>query len=234
MANCPECPEEGLPEWIMSYADMITILMAFFVVMYSMAGKTDEKKAEAVVRSLRIWLGGFRGPGPDMHSQRTTTAPERGSSQPTNSVKTFQSRESTAAGGTMYYKVDQQQLDDEDRLQLDMAVEVLAGKRHLVEIRAQASRRPLPPDSGFEDHYALAYHVAKLAADYLVARGIEQERIQLRVAARPGPGTAASDRMLLSHDCRVDVFLLNEVLPVDLPEGSPSAAAESENSPDHS
>ena len=51
--------EEGLPEWIMSYADMITILMAFFVVMYSMAGSKDEGKEEEVLDSLRIWLGKY-------------------------------------------------------------------------------------------------------------------------------------------------------------------------------
>ena len=41
----------------MSYADMITILMAFFVVMYSMAGTPDEAKEEAVFRSLREQFG---------------------------------------------------------------------------------------------------------------------------------------------------------------------------------
>ncbi len=51
-----EC-EEGIAEWVMSYADMITILMAFFVVMYSMAGTPDEAKEEAVFRSLREQFG---------------------------------------------------------------------------------------------------------------------------------------------------------------------------------
>ena len=41
----------------MSYADMITILMAFFVVMYSMAGTPDEAKEAAVFRSLREQFG---------------------------------------------------------------------------------------------------------------------------------------------------------------------------------
>lgn len=224
MANCPECPEEGLPEWIMSYADMITILMAFFVVMYSMAGKADEAKQEAVFQSLRIWLGGFRGPGPDRTSTRPTTAPEKGSSEPANTIKTYRARESTSAGGTVYFQVDQKGLTPEDEQKLNSAIEVLAGKRHMIEVRAQASRRPLPADSPFHDHYELAYHVARLVTDYLVSHGIEKDRIQLRVAARPGPGSASNDRMLLTSDCRVDIFLLDEVMPTEGPQAQPVAA----------
>ncbi len=73
--ECHEC-EEGLPEWIMSYADMITILMAFFVVMYSMAGAPKDKgKEEAVMRSFRERFGpmipGMAGDGQRaVHPQR--------------------------------------------------------------------------------------------------------------------------------------------------------------------
>ena len=69
--------EEGLAEWIMSYADMITILMAFFVVMYSMAGdKKENPKVEAVMGSLRNWLGPARDHWPmtwNMQRKRVST-----------------------------------------------------------------------------------------------------------------------------------------------------------------
>jgi len=34
---CEECPDEGLPGWMGTFADMMTLLFAFFVLMFSMA-----------------------------------------------------------------------------------------------------------------------------------------------------------------------------------------------------
>ena len=46
MANkCPECPDEGLPGWMGTFADMMTLLFAFFVLMFSMATMDPVKMA---------------------------------------------------------------------------------------------------------------------------------------------------------------------------------------------
>ena len=36
--DCPPC-EEGAPEWMATFADMVTLLMVFFVLMYAIASK---------------------------------------------------------------------------------------------------------------------------------------------------------------------------------------------------
>jgi chemotaxis protein MotB len=43
MSDQHEEPREGAPEWMVSYADMITIMMAFFVVLYASTGASGSR-----------------------------------------------------------------------------------------------------------------------------------------------------------------------------------------------
>ncbi|MBC7766012.1 MAG: OmpA family protein [Hyphomonadaceae bacterium] len=52
-----EHEKESGERWVLTYADLITLLMVFFVVMYSMSS-IDSKKYEAVAAQLSVTLGG--------------------------------------------------------------------------------------------------------------------------------------------------------------------------------
>jgi len=45
-------PPEGAPEWMTTYSDLVTLLLTFFVLLFSMAS-VDKQKFEAVAYSLR-------------------------------------------------------------------------------------------------------------------------------------------------------------------------------------
>ena len=54
--KCPECPPKGAPPWMATYADMVTLLLTFFVLLISMASIEQQKFAVAMT-SLRGALG---------------------------------------------------------------------------------------------------------------------------------------------------------------------------------
>jgi chemotaxis protein MotB len=222
-AQCQEC-EEGLPEWIMSYADMITILMAFFVVMYSMAGNKDTVKEAAVLRSLRKNLGPFKGvfgsyvpqnvklaetsgsPRTDHESHQREPAPHG----PPAHVPRVPAGQPLAKGGLIYFAQGAVDLSAENQRQLDLAIEMLAGKPQRIEIRGHASRRPLAEGSPYRDHWDLAYGRCRQTMDYLVAHGIAPERIRLGVASQAGSAQSVSRPLLLVSDSWVEIYMLNE------------------------
>jgi chemotaxis protein MotB len=93
---------------------------------------------------------------------------------------------------------------------------VLAGKPNVIEIRAHSSRRPLPSDSPFADHWALCYARSSAAMRFLEQRGIELRRLRLSQASPHEPISARLETDWQSQNDCIEVFLLTEVV-----EGQP-------------
>jgi chemotaxis protein MotB len=215
-------PPEGLPDWIMSYADMITILMAFFVVMYAMAGQKDSAKEDAVFQSLRNQFGvvlpgwGLFTPAASRHD--TASPANLGNRAANDSLKSNGQRrphapwpgEPARVGGVIFFTDDQTALTDAQVNSLKRVASEIAGKPQKIEIRGHASSREGGVASS-HDRWDLAYARCRRTMEDLVALGIDPRRIRLGVAGENEPileGGAPSPSV---DDGRVEVFMLNEV-----------------------
>ncbi len=55
-----DSPSEGAPEWMTTYSDLVTLLLTFFILLFSMAA-IDQQKFDAVAKSLRLAFGDNSG-----------------------------------------------------------------------------------------------------------------------------------------------------------------------------
>jgi len=213
--------EEGSPEWIVSYADMVTILMAFFVILYSMAGAQDKAQEEAMMRSLRLNLGPLKSMLSPLVSKKskfaaTASIPQGGEaggsareSGPAR-VARVDPGDPSAAGGMLDFEGDTLDLSgDNEQLLTDLA-RLLAGKGQTIEVRGHASRRPLDAGSPYRDAWDLAFARCRKTMELLAAAGIERSRMRLCVSPLPPQTFAGEDAAPALRDARVEVFMLEE------------------------
>jgi chemotaxis protein MotB len=216
---------KGGGAWKVAYADFVTAMMAFFMVMWLLA--QDAKVKDAVAKSFRNERGRY-APGdallPPKHDQyfkdRRPTA-ERGESPPSIDAAAQASRKPytlainngsrTSIGTAVLFAEDSIELDADAQAHLNGLIPLIIGKPQKIEIRGHASRRSAAEAEGKLDAWAISYQRCLSTLKYLEQRGIRTDRFRLSQAGsiEPYSSTQAPDQ--IDRHSRVEVFLLSEV-----------------------
>jgi chemotaxis protein MotB len=220
--------------WKVAYADFVTAMMAFFMVMWLTTQKEGVKEAVA---------GYFRDPFATFKSNEkgaaATAAPVENplyghTAQPQKRRLPI-SGDSTDYQFTVLFPVDDATLGASEIESIKDFAPMMVGKLNRVEVRGHCLRRPLPEGSPFSDHWQLCYARCQAVKKELEARGIAPERIRLSQAEGNEPLALNLSEEELQLNSRVDVILLPDLadIPWELPQkGKEPAEKDSEKSPE--
>lgn len=236
-----EDPPTGAPEWVVTYGDMMSLLLTFFIMLVSMSKLKEEGSMRAMLDGINEAFGAdvgeFGVPGPSRQKtsalnklgslgkqsqggDQRSNPDTKGSGGPNTPVRSMSKGPALSLGGPALFPKFAAELTPELQSQVDTVIGVLLEKEHAIEIRGHTSPEPLPPDSPYPDLLALAFARAHLVAKMMIQAGIAEERIIVTAAgeAEPLHQTADSTKRLLND--RVDVFLTETyIAPTEKPPG---------------
>jgi len=229
----------GVPEWIVTYGDVMSLLLTFFIMLTAMSQiRKEDDKYQAVVESLREKFGYDltlkdipgefkmrnspwqflsnlgRAKREDLANGGIDVEAVTGDHY---QVEAIRPGLSTIVGGAIYFDEDSAELPEGGKNVLRRLVPLVLGKPQKIEIRGHASRKPIIEEAGIRDHWDLAYTRCHNTMQFMVELGIEPERFRLASAGPFEPLNNALDPGLRKRNARVDVLLWDE--PVQrLPE----------------
>jgi chemotaxis protein MotB len=218
--------------WKVAYADFVTAMMAFFMVMW-LVGQSDKVK-EAIAHEFNTPPSQRNKLRMHNRKRQLPTVPEKKlpSGQPAESQEGSKSRmvkgkfNPINMATLVFFADDSAELDNDARERLLRLVPWIAGKPQKIEIRGHASRRPLPPDSDFADAWQLCYARCRATVDFLVENGIPPERLRISQAAGYEPYTERVDPQWQARNSRVEVAMLSELTATaEDPDSTTTAAA---------
>lgn len=220
----------GAPAWMVTYGDMMTLLMTFFVLIVSFSEVKEEKLLEALA-SFRAYLGGrfeeFIAPPGELPSTRPEIQPRPGEGgRKLASVEAFESIrgpdvmvESVSEGiqitigGKILFEEGSAELKPGAKEKLLQVTGIIKGYRNKINIVGHASTFPLPEDSPYKDHMELSVSRARAVENFLVERGgIREERIRITGASTYENIASNLHPEGRSHNNRVELILTTEFI----------------------
>ena len=199
MAKKCKCPPEGAPAWVVTYGDMMSLLLTFFILLVALSEIKQEEKWRAIVeqvhRAFGKQFGGAKSPTQILKLSQTQNLSRVHNQMPRKKVaavldpsmegrrlRVTQVREGQKyiVGGHVTFEPGSADLSDEGRQQLIGIANEIRGQRTKLEVRGHAGSIELAQQSDFNNLWNLSYARALAVMEYLVgAQGIRAERIRL-------------------------------------------------------
>jgi chemotaxis protein MotB len=228
--------------WKVAYADFVTAMMAFFLVMWIVAQNKPVKEAVAMyfndpygtmnkpskASSLMMMPSGgvpnIKAPligkvksaagkaSADPGAKPAEEADQR-SRSPGKAGMPSSGEGVRTVGSLVRFDDDSAGLNENAQQTLDELLPDLQGKSFRIEVRGHASGRPLGSNSSFSDPWALCYARSMAAMKYLVEHGISPKRIRLSQAGANEQNSEGQDSDgLRKQNSRVEIYALNELV----------------------
>ncbi|MBL9081490.1 MAG: OmpA family protein [Planctomycetales bacterium] len=204
----PEEAPRGAPDWLLTYADMVTLLLAFFVLLVSMSELRSENRVVQAVEAMNNQFGHDRDHQPGSLRLRGSKVNAPLGTDPT--VRGVRTGRHAMVGGMVLFDEASAALDEVESDRLKLIAQQFVGKAQKIEVRGHTTKRPLDDDTTFADHWDLAYARCREVLRKLTELGIEPGRIRMSVAADSEPSYTGDDPLRRRENSRVEVFLLNE------------------------
>ncbi len=219
--------------WKVAYADFVTAMMAFFLVMWIVA-QSDQMKHAIAHHFQDPFARESEEDGTEHQRPPKHPAPARITKEPQHEKEAGGSQsvllkspggQRTSIGTVVHFGDDSIELDDEAIRRLKEITPLIIGKPQKVELRGHSSRRPLPSDSPFADHWQLSYQRCQVVMAELEKLGIPRERIRLSQAAGYEPLATPDEQLSGGGYARVEVSLLNETTGAKLAQNGGTGKA---------
>ena len=199
--------------WKVAYADFVTAMMAFFMVMWLTGQKEGVKEAVA---------GYFREPFATYKSHQKGAAatakpvidPMFGHTAQPQKRRLAISGDMTDYQFTILFPDGFAELEADQLKAIAEVAPIMAGKLNRIEVRAHCIRSPIPPNSPFKDHWAMCFARCQRVRAELESLGIEPERIRLSQAEGNEPLAVNLNPDELKLNSRVDVILLPDLADI--------------------
>jgi chemotaxis protein MotB len=224
--------------WKVAYADFVTAMMAFFLVMWITSQSPDVKVAIAGYfedpwgTSSDNTGASFNVPSETpggvpsarstkRHRQRMSETPQDNGPKNGDRTSRWEQRDlihflangdRTLPALLVRFEEASAELSEQGKRQLKSFAPAIVGKLNKLEIRAHSTQRPLPSESQFNDHWQLCYARARAVLEFIEQQGVEPERIRLSESAGYEPLTKRFEANWQNDNNCVEVFLLNEVI----------------------
>lgn len=228
-----EDPEPGIPEWVVTFGDMMSLLLTFFIMLVSMSEMKEDEKFQAMVESFREQFGhdmsresmvpgdsrarGAALPNPIYSMGRSKKKDIKNGGQEVKSVTGDHQRvqivrpgDDSSIGGVIYFDEDAFELTEDNKRDLQRIIEQVAGKPQKIEIRGHTTRRPVSKNSDFRDEWDLAYARCRKTMNFLIEQGIDRKRIRLGPAGAYEPLYNGVDPDRLQRNSRVQILMWDE------------------------
>ena len=225
---------KGGGAWKVAYADFVTAMMAFFLVMWLVSQSAPVKEAIAHHFQDPFSLddpmeNDEHGDHKKKSNYKPRTPPKKEHEEehlpiPPDRIPHLRG-ERTVVGTELYFAEDSNSMDPNSLRRLADILPVLAGKPNKIDIRGHATRKPPKQGAAFQDPWDLCYARCAATRKFLIDNGIPPEQIRLSQAGPFEPRRESFNADEVARNARVEVYLLSEFVN-DLP-GEPRKQAAS-------